>query len=197
MKFLTKILFIVTVLALVPTACVNSSLAQPICEDLAPVILDDRIICVTYDYYSVDGVRQPLNLTDALALAESRGMRLPTVEEVDAIYEQADVRLTPIPLPPGPRMSSESYIIRHNDLIEEQLEGLNTDGLLIAGHKKDLIYISSSSSRVAIYGWHRDIGDPIQPYSTVHGRGYFDYSHGVRLVSLYEYVNGEVIRHEP
>ena len=44
--------------------------------------------------------------------------------------------------------------------------------------------------RVAIYGWHRSPGDPIQPLSTVHGAQYVDYSHGVRLVSTTVVVDG-------
>jgi hypothetical protein len=45
--------------------------------------------------------------------------------------------------------------------------------------------------RVAIYGWHRPDGTPIQPLSTVHGARYADYSHGVRLISLVAYVDGQ------
>jgi hypothetical protein len=45
--------------------------------------------------------------------------------------------------------------------------------------------------RVAIYGWHRGVGAPIQPLSTVHGARYADYSHGVRLVSNMVFVNGQ------
>lgn len=190
MKFLLKALLII-ILLLFPTACSNFGLIQPLCGELAPVHVDDRTICVMHDYYSVDGVRQPLSLPDALALAESRDMRLPTREEVDAIYEQADIRLDPITMSPGPSMASRSYIVRHDTLIDAQLEGLDLENVLIAGHKKDLIQIDENSPRVAIYGWHRGIGLPIQPYSTVHGRDYYDYSHGVRLVSLYEYVNGQ------
>ena len=37
--------------------------------------------------------------------------------------------------------------------------------------------------KIAIYGWHRLTGIPIQPLSTVHGATYADYSHGIRLVS--------------
>lgn len=113
---------------------------------------------------------------------------------VDAIYEQADVRIAPITMSPGPRMTSIEYYTLHDRMIDEQLEELNVTGnVLIAGHKKDLIDIDSNSTRVAIYGWHRDIGDPIQPYSTVHGRYYYDYSHGVRLVSRIAYMDGHEI----
>ena len=42
---------------------------------------------------------------------------------------------------------------------------------------------------MAIYGWHRPGKGPIQPLSTVHGRSYVDYSHGIRLVSKWIKVN--------
>jgi hypothetical protein len=66
-------------------------------------------------------------------------------------------------------------------------------GALIAGHKKDLVITNrlwDNLARVAIYGWHRTDGRPIQPLSTVHGERYADYSHGVRLVSETAYVDG-------
>ena len=56
---------------------------------------------------------------------------------------------------------------------------------MLAGHKKDVVLtnrLAAKADRIAIYGWHRDPGDPIQPLSTVHGARYADYSHGVRLV---------------
>jgi hypothetical protein len=68
--------------------------------------------------------------------------------------------------------------------------------VLLAGHKKDLVLanrLSSNRGRVAIYGWHRGNGDPIQPLSTVHGEYYADYSHGIRLVSRTAYVNGRPV----
>jgi len=142
-------------------------------------------IYVTPDYYMENGVRMPVGLNDAFKIADKYGMRLPTIKEVDAIYEAADIKLRPIFMKPGPQMSSLEYIQRHNRMIEEQIEKLNyknTNGLLIAGHKKDLINIGRNSSRVAIYGWHRFNGTPVQPYSTVHHKDYFDYSHGLRLI---------------
>ncbi|MEO0753140.1 MAG: hypothetical protein AAFY25_15190, partial [Pseudomonadota bacterium] len=40
---------------------------------------------------------------------------------------------------------------------------------------------------------HRRNGTPIQPLSTVHGAGYADYSHGVRLVSRTAYLDGQEV----
>ena len=45
--------------------------------------------------------------------------------------------------------------------------------------------------RVAIYGWRKLDGTPIQPLTTVHWDGYVDYSHGVRLVSRRMTVDGK------
>jgi hypothetical protein len=67
-------------------------------------------------------------------------------------------------------------------------------GALTAGDKKDLVLTNrlwNNLDRVAIYGWHRQDGNPIQPLSTVHGARYADYSHGVRLISDTAYVDGK------
>jgi hypothetical protein len=37
--------------------------------------------------------------------------------------------------------------------------------------------------KVAIYGWHKPDGKPIQPLYAGHAAYYVDYSHGIRLVS--------------
>jgi hypothetical protein len=69
--------------------------------------------------------------------------------------------------------------------------------VLTAGHKKDLVItrqLWSTPGRVAIYGWHRSDGKPIQSLSTVHGARYADYSHGVRLVSQTLFVDGRPAR---
>jgi hypothetical protein len=52
--------------------------------------------------------------------------------------------------------------------------------------------LASKPGRIAIYGWHRSSGDPIQPLSTVHGARYADYSHGIRLVSEMAILNGKL-----
>ena len=156
-------------------------------------------ICVTPDYLALgsdaDFLRMPMSLPTALAIAERFGFVLPTRKMVDAIYEQAEVRLRPQPLPAGPEMRSTAYYWWHDREIREQRLALGAPlGALTAGDKKDLVLTSrllSKPDRVAIYGWHRRDGDPIQPLSTVHGARYADYSHGVRLVSTTAYVDGE------
>lgn len=147
------------------------------------IVIDNVRYEVSLDYYKVDGIRMPLNLREAWEVADHFNCVLPTPEIVNAIWQQANIRLEPKTLPPTSEMTSMSYFQRHDRLIEEQLEEYgNVEGLLIAGHKKDIVYQPRNSNRVAIYGWHRPNGAPIQSRSTVHSWDYKDYSHGLRLV---------------
>jgi hypothetical protein len=98
---------------------------------------------------------------------------------------------------PGAAMSSTDYFLRHDATVDAQFDRAGArDGLLVAGHKKDLVLsnrLSRAPGRVAIYGWHRAGGTPIQPLSTVHGEDYADYSHGIRLVARTAHVNGRAV----
>ena len=177
-------------------------------RDLAPVSFTGVLpngrsaqitICVTPDYLSVgsdaDFVRVPLGLSAAGQIADQFNMMLPTTRMVDAIYAQADLRLTPSPMTPGAQMSSTDYFLRHNATVERQrLNAGGRLGMLVAGQKKDVVLtnrLARVPGRVAIYGWQRPGGRPIQPLSTVHAASYADYSHGIRLVSRTAFVNGE------
>jgi hypothetical protein len=154
------------------------------------------IIWVMPDYMAIgtdeDFLRIPLTRPTAVTIAEEFGFVLPTRKIVDAIADQADFRFKPQPLPPGKMMRSSEYYVKHNEMIEEQHRGRPL-GELVAGHKKDLVLTNrlSGRDRIAIYGWHKKDGNPIQPLSTVHAARYADYSHGLRLVYAKACVNGE------
>jgi len=173
---------------LVPVSITRTEAAQRV----------ELTVCVLPDYLAVgsdhDFVFVPMGLEAALEVAGRFGFGLPTPELVDAIYRESTVRLAPLPLPPGEQMRSTAYFVYHNDLIAQQRSALGAAvGELTAGHKKDLVLSSRlwlMPGRVAIYGWHREFDEPIQPLSLVHGARYADYSHGVRLVSNAVYVNG-------
>src|SRR5262249_46021951 len=80
----------------------------------------------------------------------------------------------------------------HNRLIEEQRAGRPL-GLLVAGIKKDVVLtnmLQAAPGRVAIFGWHRLDGTPIQPLTTVHRQTYVDYSPRIRLVRQATTVDG-------
>lgn len=158
-------------------------------------------ICVTPDYLAIgsdqDNVRVPLGLPAALRVADAFDMMLPTTTMVDAIYQQADIRIAPSPMTPGSSMSSTNYFLRHDETVDGQFARAGARaGMLVAGHKKDLVIanrLSRNPGRVAIYGWHRTNGRAIQSLSTVHGQYYADYSHGIRLVSRTAFVNGRAV----
>lgn len=141
------------------------------------------------DYLAVgsdeDHVRVPITPATAQALAEDFGARLPTKRVVDAVWDQAEVRLAPHAL--SRRREQTATFLHHDDLIAKQrLEDDAPLGALVAGHKKDVVNtkrLEQRRDRVAIYGWHLPDGSPIQPLSTVHHRSYVDYSHGVRLMA--------------
>lgn len=157
-------------------------------------------IFVMPDYLAIgsdeDCLRIPMNLYSALSIATRFGFVLPTKKMVDAIYAQSAHHLVPLPLPAGPRMRSTEYYGLHNQMIDRQLYSLGVQvGDLISGHKKDVVVtnrLAQHDGRIAIYGWHRLSGIPIQPLSTVHGARYADYSHGIRLISELAIVGGQI-----
>lgn len=178
-------------------------------RQLAPVKLSCAVasgktvnatIFVMPEYLSIgsdsDFLRIPMDLHTATAIADRFGFTLPTRKIVDAIYHQSTSRFTPQPLPAGPRMTSTEYYRHHNGMIEDQSRSRAFhSGALVAGHKKDVVLtnrLNSNPGRIAIYGWHRETGVPIQPLSTVHGADYADYSHGIRLVAPMAMIEGRL-----
>lgn len=143
-----------------------------------------------------DFLRIPMNFHTAATVADRLGFVLPTKRIVDAIYDQSACRFVPQPLPAGPQMTSTKYYSTHNQMIDAQAKSRNfSAGALVAGHKKDVVLtnrLSRNPGKIAIYGWHRAPGMPIQPLSTVHGANYADYSHGIRLVARKALIDGKL-----
>ena len=167
------------------------------------------IINATYfvlpDYLSVGGdkdfARIPLTPMTAQKIADSLQCFLPTRKMVNDIYKAAVVKPEPVPL----YIYRDSALIfwHHNLIIEGQRKGKKG---LIAGIKKDVVISGkitrdTKPNRVAIYGWHKLDGTPIQPLYTGHVDWYVDYSHGIRLVYRKIKINGkwldytEVLQH--
>ncbi len=154
-------------------------------------------VWVMPDYLAIgsddDFVRFPASFETASAVARRFGFALPTTRIVDAIYDQAELRLAPQTMTPGPAMTSTAYFEQHDEKIQAQTWG-RAPGALTAGHKKDYVVtgrLAKAQTQEAIYGWHRGEGKPIQPLSLVHGSRYADYSHGVRLVAETVYLDGQ------
>ncbi len=150
---------------------------------------------VTPDYLSVgnndDFARVPMTPTTAQQIADSLHCFLPTRKMVNDIYNQAKVKLEPLPM--FAFRDSAVTFYQHHLMIEGQRK--NRHGL-IGGIKKDVVISSKINNdakpgRVAIYGWHKPDAVPIQPLYTGHINWYVDYSHGIRLVSRTIIVNGK------
>ncbi|HEY0072766.1 MAG TPA: hypothetical protein VGB77_01600 [Abditibacteriaceae bacterium] len=147
------------------------------------------------DYLAVgsngDFVRLPMRPQTAQLIADAFNCTLPTRKKVNDIHQQAQVKLEPRPLTEA--REAVTTFGEHNALIEKQRTGQPL-GLLLSGIKKDVVItnlLSKRPNRVAIYGWHKLDGTPIQPLSTVHRDSYVDYSHGVRLIKRMVIINGK------
>ena len=142
---------------------------------------------VSSDYFSIgtdqDWARVPVTARTAKQLLEKMDCVAPTPKLVDAIYEQAVVKLEPVPM--YAYRDSTATMWHHHLIIEGQRKGRRG---LISGIKKDIVFMkapgdSVRADRVGIYGWHKPDHLPIQPFYQGHVWWYADYSHGLRLVS--------------
>jgi hypothetical protein len=147
------------------------------------------------DYLAVgsetDFARIPLTPMAAQIIADSLHCFLPTRKIVDDVYRSAVVKLEPVPM--YALRDSAVTMYQHNLIIEGQRKLRKG---LIAGIKKDVVISGQiprdpKPDRVAIYGWHKVDGTPIQPLYTGHVNWYVDYSHGIRLVYRTIYVDGK------
>ena len=136
----------------------------------------------------------PLSPRTAQRLADSLKCCLPTTAMVDAIYESSHVKLSPAPIAPTAAMTTVPVFRQHNAFVRSQLDSQSAvypKGSLTAGHKKDVVISKKCPpGKVAIYGWHRLDGTPIQPLYTGHTEKWVDYSHGIRFISKTMIVDG-------
>ncbi|MBO9561841.1 MAG: hypothetical protein J7621_03670 [Niastella sp.] len=155
---------------------------------------------VAPDYLSVgsnaDFARIPLTPMAAQKIADGLNCFLPTRKMVNDIYRQSVVKLEPIPLF---QYRDSALIFWHQHLMIEGQRQKRAG--LIAGIKKDVVISGKVSRdprphRVAIYGWHKPDGQPIQPLYTGHVDWYVDYSHGIRLVYRKIKVDGRWMDYE-
>lgn len=153
---------------------------------------------VTPDYLAVgsdsDYLLIPLSAQTAQRIADLIGGSLPTPRMVDAIWASADLRVDPIRLQPNESMRTVRYFERHDNLIKGQRHLYDVpDGVLIAGHKLDVVITSALSEHpgeIALYGWHRSSGQVIQPLFIGATDSLVTFSHGVRLVDRSVIVDG-------
>jgi hypothetical protein len=177
---------------------------RKLCPIHAEWVQDGRTNSATYfvtpDYLAIgsddDYFLTPLSPIMAQKIADLLHCSLPTRKMVDQIYAVAEVKLAPSPIPPSPAMATVPVFLQHNMAVRNQRAAqlpAHPLGALVAGDKKDVVItrlLPEIPGKVAIYGWHKPDGKPIQPLYTGHADTYADYSHGVRLAQLSLTVNG-------
>ncbi|MBL7741129.1 MAG: hypothetical protein JNK14_18040 [Chitinophagaceae bacterium] len=150
---------------------------------------------VASDYLSVgtddDWARIHITPYAAQRIADSFDCFLPTKKMADDIYKAAKVKLEPVPM--YAFRDSTPTMWHHHLIVEGQRKGKKG---LIAGIQKDVVISGkvlrdTRPERVAIYGWHRLDGKPIQPLYTGHIYWWVDYSQGIRLIYRKIKVNGK------
>ena len=149
---------------------------------------------VAPDYFMVgtnsNWARVPITPMAAQKIADAYDCFLPTPLMVDAIYKASAVKLAPVPM--YAFRDSTITMWQHHLIIEGQRK--NKKGLL-SGIKKDVVLSNkvvenARLNRVAIYGWHKLDGNPIQPVYAGHVNWYVDYSHGIRLIAKKVKIDG-------
>lgn len=146
------------------------------------------------DYLAIgsddDFVRMPMSPHTAQVFCDAFGFVLPTGRMVADIWHAAAVKLEPRPLTEA--RESPLTFLEHHRIIDRQLDG-SGPRMFVAGIKKDVVVtekLRERPARVAIFGWHRTNGEPIQPLYAKHADSYVDYSHGVRPVRRLMEVDG-------
>lgn len=140
-----------------------------------------------------DFFRMPLTPISAQHLAEALDCSLITRKISDDVYASAAVKLAPMPL--TIQRESPDTFYQSNQLIESERKGYAL-GLLVAGIKKDVVLtnrLKGHEGHVAIYGWQKFDGKPIQPLYVGHLETYVDYSHGIRLIADAMFVDGKTM----
>ncbi len=158
------------------------------------------------DYMAIgsdeDYLYMPMTPSTAQYLADELECSLPTKKMVDLIYNAAEIKLYPQPIPPSDKMTTVPVFKQHTDSIKLQISQLGFDrsaDSIIAGHKKDVIISNKIYSsdrnydRVVIYGWHLGVNNPIQPVYNGHIAAYADYSHGIRFIADTVWLNGNAV----
>ena len=156
---------------------------------------------VTPDYLAIgsdeDYFLAPISPNTGQRIADALQCSLPTPKMVNDIYRAAEVKLPPAPIPPSAAMTTVAVFSNHNATVWSQRKaGLKEHplGALVAGHQKDIVIsakLPETPGKMAIYGWHRTNGVPIQPLYLKHAAAWVDYSQCTRLVQQVMLINGE------
>ncbi len=139
------------------------------------------------DYLVSPTYLAPIGIGEAIDIAKTNGLILPTPRMVDAIWQAADMKLEPHPQAhdgTAKTMNSRALTDAQNAYIAEQIGSRPFS--LLGGTHKDVVFIDNAFGKAVnkpgIYGWHRRDGRVIQDPMWGHGLDWKDYSQGLRLI---------------
>lgn len=116
----------------------------------------------------------------------------PAIHYIDVKGAPYSIPLAKIETPAATQAASDAANARFASLGDNP-----GDGLSIGFKKSIVVGPNLDGSHVAIYGGIGGSYDPpwnvVQPYSTIHGSSYGDYSHGITLVSRKAELDGEAV----
>ena len=153
------------------------------------------VLCVGSDD---DRLRLPLMPLTAQKVADAWSCVLPTPKLVRLVWDAA-AKVPPEPWGPpyDATMMGTDRIVAHNTKVDAAVLALKLDPTgLLSGHKKDVVLTTqlvTHPRQVAIFGWFKTDGHPIQPLYLGHENTYADYSHGIRMVSRECILDGNVV----
>lgn len=166
---------------------------------------DQRLtVRMTADAVRVGGVRGTVTAAEAQEVADLLGCLLPTPKLLDLRWQQAAIKTTPHPIPIS---SSDAAVLRHSRAIDTEAEKLGQGSLANVG-KHWMLSERATPLRSVLYGWHVDaVGSwrgiklhpsaslpgvgVIQPESTAHDYGHWDYSMTLVLCHQSAVLNGQ------
>lgn len=161
------------------------------------------------DYFAIgtpdDHLLVPLDPLTAQRIADRWNKRLPTKGMVLAIHQASDCRIPADTLPMTPEQgyprNADMFHVRRLPVAQQRVDALvgahSVGGVaqLLSGHRKDVVrsnVLEGKPGKLAFFGWFLSNGRAIQgPYvGSGHIDTYWDYSHGVRFIEAYCYVEG-------
>lgn len=175
--------------------------------DSVPILRKPHTISlwVACDYVSIGNnekfLRMPMGPLAAQEIADALNCVLPTPLMVDRIHEASQGIIEFFPFRPVSDRNCKPMVFEDsNNAINALMRASGYHfGQFISGLKKDIVITGKLmnnpryAKNVAIYGWYRLNGTPVQPVHVKHVNYYVDYSHGVRLVGKQCTVDGKVM----
>lgn len=138
------------------------------------------------DYYGAPNRLSPTR-PEAFEICQKENAAMVTVPVALAIFHAASLKITGTPLGAGSQSEMRGKLEESNKKINSKIPP-NSEGLLIAGHMKDLVLSEKlTKDNIVIWGWLRNNQKPEnpvfwQPEFGGHYFGWADYSQGLRLV---------------